>query len=636
MATNAVATAFVSIVPSLKGFEGNLRAQLNGEMDAAGVEGGKRLGGGLLSSAKAFVGPLIATFAVVGTVNFFKDAVEQASTLSESQNAIKVTFGDAADAVAKLGEDSATRLGLSTSAFNGIATQFSAFAGTIAGAGGDVSKVVDELSTRGADFASVMNLDVKDALGLFQSGLAGETEPLRKYGIDMSAAAVEAYALSKGIWDGTGSMTEAQKVQARYGSLMEQTSKTQGDFANTSDGLANSQRIANAEMENARAKLGDQLLPIMASLTKFAADTFIPIIEGMGDGIGWFKDNISWLTPVLAGIGAVLLATATYIGIMALAAQIAAAGGLPAIIASTWAWTAALLANPITWIILGIGLLVAAIVALAMNWDAVVAWISTVWDGFVGWLSDGLNALAEWWNGIWAGISQFFSDVFTNIGKFIADWWPLLLGIFTGGIGLIVGLIIQNWDTIVKVTTDVFTAIGKFIGDTWNNIVSFFTTVGATLADWWNGFWSGLIGFFQSIFSGIVDFIGGIFRGVANMIIDNINFVIGILNAVIDGLNTALDGASFLSGGAISFQIDHLATLPHLAKGGLVTGPTTALIGEAGPEVVTPLKDFERMMGLTGNGQGQTVIYNAAPNASIDSEQALTDALKRAKVLSAW
>ena len=634
MATNAVATAFVSIVPSLKGFEGTLRAQLNGEMDVAGVEGGKRLGAGILSSAKAFVGPLIATFAVIGTINFFKDAVEQASTLSESQNAIKVTFGDAADAVAKLGEDSATRLGLSTSAFNGIATQFSAFAGTIAGAGGDVSKVVDELSTRGADFASVMNLDVKDALGLFQSGLAGETEPLRRYGIDMSAAAVEAYALSKGIWDGAGTMTEAQKVQARYGSLMEQTSKTQGDFANTADGLANSQRIANAEMENARAKLGDQLLPIMASLTKFAADTFIPIIEGMGDGIAWFKDNISWLTPVLAGIGAVLLATAAYIGIMALAAQIAAAGGFPAIIAATWAWTAALLANPITWIILGIGALIAAIVFLAMNWDAVVAWVSDVWNGFVSWFSDGMEAFGSWLADIWDGISQWWSDLWTGISNFVSDTWDNIVAFFQTILDFVVNLFL-NW-TVWGIIISHWDEISKFIQDTWNNILSFFMTIGAVISDWWNGFWSGLIGFFQDVFSGIAGFIGGIFRGVANGIIDYMNFVIGMVNTLIDGINMALDGLSTVSGGTINLQVDKLGTLPHLAKGGYVTEPTTALIGEAGPEVVTPLKDFERMMGLNGNGQGPTVIYNAAPNASIDSEQALTDALKRAKVLSAW
>jgi hypothetical protein len=76
------------------------------------------------------------------------------------------------------------------------------------------------------------------------------------------------------------------------------------------------------------------------------------------------------------------------------------------------------------------------------------------------------------------------------------------------------------------------------------------------------------------------------------------------------------------------------AALPKMAAGGFVTGPTTALIGESGPEVVTPLKDFERMMGMTGGGQ--TVNYYAAPNQSLDAEQALFQAIKRAKVVASW
>lgn len=71
------------------------------------------------------------------------------------------------------------------------------------------------------------------------------------------------------------------------------------------------------------------------------------------------------------------------------------------------------------------------------------------------------------------------------------------------------------------------------------------------------------------------------------------------------------------------------------AKGGYVDGPVNALIGEAGPEVVTPLKDFERMMGLD-DGKGKTIIYNAAPNQSLDAEQALFTAIKRAKVVGTW
>lgn len=75
--------------------------------------------------------------------------------------------------------------------------------------------------------------------------------------------------------------------------------------------------------------------------------------------------------------------------------------------------------------------------------------------------------------------------------------------------------------------------------------------------------------------------------------------------------------------------------LTPFASGGLVTGPTAALIGEAGPEVVIPLSRFESMMGLS-DSQSKTVNYFAAPNQSLEPEQALFQAMRRAKVVADW
>jgi phage-related protein len=72
-----------------------------------------------------------------------------------------------------------------------------------------------------------------------------------------------------------------------------------------------------------------------------------------------------------------------------------------------------------------------------------------------------------------------------------------------------------------------------------------------------------------------------------------------------------------------------------LATGGLVTGPTNALIGEAGPELVIPLDKFESWMNM-GQGSGKAINYYAAPNLSLDSEQELFQAMKRAKVVVGW
>lgn len=267
------------------------------ELAEAGSRGINGFRSNVVGGVKSFALPLVGAFAALGIGNIvaeaFRDAkdfvtqsIDIASDLNESVNAVSVSYGDLAGEILKLGENSAKTFGLSQGDLNAYATQFSAFVKTIAGDGGDVVGTFETLVGRGTDFASVFNLDVADALQLFQSGLAGETEPLRRYGIDLSAAAVEAYALANGIGDGTAELTEAQKQQARYGALLEQTNAVQGDFINTSDELANKNRINAAEWENVQAKIGDAFLPVASQLADILGDDVIPIIAKLAEEEG--------------------------------------------------------------------------------------------------------------------------------------------------------------------------------------------------------------------------------------------------------------------------------------------------------------------------------------------------------------
>ena len=228
-------------------------------------KGNKALG--LLGGTAGKVGALIGAGAFVSGVN---SAINAASDFDESINAVNVATGDAAPAIMKIGETAAQSLGMSKTAVNEAAVAFSAFGEKIDST--DVAGTFEDYIGRAVDFASVMNLDVDSAITKFRSGLAGESEPLRAFGIDLSAAAVGAHAVSKGIAESASSMTEAQKVQARYSLLMEQTSKVAGDFANTSDGLANQQRILSAEWENAQIEIGKNLVPVMTKLVGILSD----------------------------------------------------------------------------------------------------------------------------------------------------------------------------------------------------------------------------------------------------------------------------------------------------------------------------------------------------------------------------
>jgi hypothetical protein len=124
--------------------------------------------------------------------------------------------------------------------------------------------------------------------------LRGESEPLRRFGVLLSAAAVESKALELGLAKTTKEITDQDKVLARQALILEQTTDQQGDFARTADGAANKQRILAAEVENARAKIGEGLVPAYQQLL----ENLIPVA-------GWIGENASSMTKLGAAVAAV-------------------------------------------------------------------------------------------------------------------------------------------------------------------------------------------------------------------------------------------------------------------------------------------------------------------------------------------
>lgn len=138
-------------------------------------------------------------------------------------------------------------------------------------------------------------------------------------------------------------------------------------------------------------------------------------------------------TAAISGVTALKNMAIGLVG-MAKQAIVTAATAMPGLIASVWSFTAALLANPITWIIIGIVALVAAIILLWQNWDTVTAWLRSAWDACVGaitagieWLRNGFQAFLGFFasigEGIRAGLEnvrQFFQAIIDWIGEKIA------------------------------------------------------------------------------------------------------------------------------------------------------------------------------------------------------------------------
>lgn len=271
-------------------------------------------------TAKSFAKWAGGTAAVAAGTKALKDGVKGAIDLGEQINKTAVVFrGPGAKSVLDWSKGSAKAMGVSRAEALEAAGTFGnmlvpmGFARTQAA---DMSKNMIQL---GSDMASFNNASPEETLDAIRSGLAGETEPLRRFGVFLSEGRIKAQAMSMGLVKATkdtdkirqaqtaaglaqrkynnavgehggksmqakqallalrkaqgavnkataGSiptLTAAQKAQATYGLIMSDTKDAQGDFTRTSDSLANRQRVLSAQYKDITATVGTQLLPIL-------------------------------------------------------------------------------------------------------------------------------------------------------------------------------------------------------------------------------------------------------------------------------------------------------------------------------------------------------------------------------------
>jgi hypothetical protein len=227
-------------------------------------------------------------------------SIKFASDLDEAANKAAVTFGEAAGLVQDFAKTSATQFGISERAAN----EYAGTLGTILTATGQTQAEASGMSVTmvklAADMASFNNIGMDEALNKIRAGLVGEAEPLRTVGVLLSAAAVQSYAYQEGIAAVGAELTEGQKVQARYGIILEQTKKQQGDFQRTSDSLANSTRVVKAQLEDAAASLGMQLLP--------AAQKVVGVISQAVEKFSNLSPEVKTTILVIGGVAGALAA----------------------------------------------------------------------------------------------------------------------------------------------------------------------------------------------------------------------------------------------------------------------------------------------------------------------------------------
>lgn len=339
-----------------------------------------------------------------------KTGIDYASDLAEVQNVVDVTFGSATEAINSWSKECLAAYGMNEVSAKRYAGTIGAMLKSSGLAGDAIVDMSKDMVGLAGDMASFYNLDLETAFEKIRSGISGETEPLKQLGINMSVANLEAYALSQGIKTSYNEMSQAEQVMLRYNYLMSTTADAQGDFARTQDSYANQTRLLSESWLEFTGVMAEQLLPVLTTI------------------VSWLNNIVAFLTENADMVSAVLVGLATTVGILAVAWVVHAAAQWLAV-AANQALIVSLLSNPILWIALIIGVLVAAMyrwiqsiggvknaweickLALIVGWNAVkLAFFTGVY-----WVIDLVDKLKLCWQKAGVAIANFMGDMKVSV-----------------------------------------------------------------------------------------------------------------------------------------------------------------------------------------------------------------------------
>lgn len=374
---------WVRIAAKTKEFEDALgRVETEVTQAEKRLESFSRVGDRLAGIGKAFMAGI--TLPVVGAgaamVKFAMDAVE-------SENLFEVSMGNMAEAARAWSEELSRRLGLNEYELRRNIGTFNVMF-TAMGLGEQAAyKMAGGLTELAYDMASFYNLKPDEAFEKLRAGITGEIEPLKALGILVDENTVKQYAYKNGIAEVGTELTQTQKVMARYGAIMEQTSAAQGDLARTLESPANRLRILTSRLQESATILGMQLLPTVTKVLDFLtrlAEWFQNLSPPVQKAILVTAGLAAALGPVTWGLGSLLRLIPNLIGTMTLLKT----GVLS--LGKGFIW---LVTNPMGLTIAAIAGAVVAGVLLYKNWDKVKYYGLQAWGTLKVYVLKAIDAM---------------------------------------------------------------------------------------------------------------------------------------------------------------------------------------------------------------------------------------------------
>jgi TP901 family phage tail tape measure protein len=339
--------------------------------------------------------------------------------------------------------------------------------------------------------------------------------------------------------------------------------------------------------------LGRQLFPILKNIV----DTVSPLITKVSEWTEEHPELTKWIVILTAAIGGILLVVGT-LGLMIpiLVAGFTALGTAVGFV--TW---------PILAIIAAIALLIAAVVLIWKHWEELGTKTKILLAILAPFVVLPIAIIKNW-----DTIKDFFSKLWEAVKIIFKVTWEWIKNMFLNHTPM--GLVIKHWDKLKDFFSKLWEAIKIVSKAAWEWIKNMFlkyTAVGLVIKHWdkLKDFFSNMWDSIKNKFKDSINFLIGLAEKLANSWISGANAIIGALNKIQVSIPRWVPG---IGGNTFGINLPKVPSisLPRLAEGGIVTRPTTALIGENGPEAIIPLnRDYsgktiniyiEKINGLTG------------------------------------
>ena len=602
--------------------------------------------------------------AISGAISLFKKGYGFATDFFETANYFNVAMGQYTEDAYQYAQSVSDALGIDESKWMDNQATFMSLATTFGNTADNAYLMSQNLTQLVYDMHSLKNVNADIAMQKLRSAFAGEIEPLRDWGVDLSKANLQLVAMENNITKTFDKMTQAEKSQLRYITIMKQLEYAMGDLSNTLNSPGNQLRLLETAVQKCARAFGNifipilnKVIPVVISVANVIRYLFEMIAKLFGfeypemtnwdrysDSVGSVADNLDDATkkakkfkgqlagfdeinnlttnknggsgsdvtgtfgnldlPTYESLGKSFLGDALekkidnitqkamkVIEVFKQFGPIIASIGAAfltwkvgvAIIESLDKGYASIVAGMVKHPILtAITVAVAAFVLLYTKCETFRNWVNNTISAIVSWIEKAIPTIK---NVITAGLTVISALIMVFYKGAISAGKTMVTTILTV-VTTAAATVLNVAKTLVSGVAGAFKGLWKSIQDIWGSIKKIFQGIVTFVT----GIFTGDM---DKAFSGLIDVISGIWEGLVAIIKTPFNVVIGAINGMIDSVNSIKFTVPIwvpILGGK-EWKGLNLSKLKYFAEGGIVTRPTTAMIGESGPEAVVPLKN---------------------------------------------